>query len=391
VQKILTTGLVFSLFLSASALGQSRLKKASSAQVNAGFIAETVVIADSANKLFLEFIKGDRVAKSLDGQIYDGEILPPVQIDNQYNAPRARMRELLSFEVISDTNESLELIDQFAAMTAKQRLRTSLGNQAGNRSQGAQIITLFDEGSNISDPALWKYNPENVRSPWKRLGGIMAETPIESEKLFSAFLFSTGTYTIWDENPLPTFEPSFQNDEIELAEASPFPSVIEEEEELATFENEDFVKLLEGEEAFFDADFTDSPSIGDDEPQGLVPAVGLPDNSTDSTLVPAVAETQTVTPSTSQAPVNSTPSTGSNFLLAPPTNSNTQVPATPPPNQPPENEAGLGQALQANSFQDFGTSENGLPVAGGFQFPWFLLMVFGIIGFSVYAIRQKPY
>ena len=389
MQKIITAGLVFSLLFGASALGQNRLKTASSAKIKAGFVAETVVLADSDSKNFLEFIKGDRVAKSLDGQIYDGEILPPVQIDNQYKAPRARMRELRSFEVISDTNESLELIDQFTAMQSKQRLRNSLGNQAGNRRQGAQLISLFEEGSNISDPALWKYNPENVKSPWKRLGGIIAETPVDSEKVFSAFLFSTGIYTIWDENPLPTFEVSFPLDEIELAEVSPFPSVIEEEE-LATLETNEFVEFLEGEEAFFEEELNTSPSLrGDDSHQNLVPAVGT-SNTADSTLIPAIADAPLQNNPVAPVTPSTTLNTNNNFLLAPPV-SNPLVPATVAPSNAPINEAGLGQVLQANSFQDFGLNEGDLPEAGGFQFPWFLLIVFGIIGFSVYSIRQKPY
>lgn len=389
MQKILTAGLVFTLLFGASAQGQSRLKTASSAIIKAGFVTQTVVLADSDSQNFLEFIKGDRVAKSLDGQIYDGEILPPVLIDNQYKAPRARMRELLSFEVISDTNEPLDLIDQFTAMQSKQRLRSSYGNQAGNRRQGAQLISLFKEGSNISDPALWKYNPENLNSPWKRLGGILGETPVESEKIFSAFLFSTGIYTIWDENPLPTFEVSFPLDEIELAEVSPFPSVIEEEE-LATLETSEFVELLEGEEAFFEADLETDPLLGDDSSIGLVPAIGT-ENSADSTLIPAIADAPTLNTNTLPPLPATTPTASNNFLLAPPTGSQTLVPATATQNNAAINEIGLGQALQANSFQDFGLNDGDLPEAGGFQFPWFLLIVFGIIGFSVYSIRQKPY
>ena len=392
MQKILSIGLVLTLLLSTSVHGQSRLKTAGSAKISAGFVTESVVLADSASQLFLEFIKDDRVAKSLDGQVYDGEILPPVRIDNQYKAPRARMRELLSFEVISDSNEALELIDQFAAMQSKTRLRTSFGNQAGNRSQGAQLITLFAADTNVSDPALWKYNPDNVRSPWKRLGGIMAETPIESEKIFSAFLFGTGVYTIWDENPRPDFEVTFQNDEIEFAEPSPFPSVIEEE--LSTLEDSEFVELLEGEEAFFEDDFnTTTPRLpGDDSAPELVPAVGSA-NQQDSMLIPAVAENDTQ--NTQAAPMTPTTSstTNSGFLLAPASSNNALVPASPntDSNAAASNEVSLSQALQANSFQDFGTNNGDLPVAGGFQFPWLILIVFAILGFSVYAIRKKPY
>jgi hypothetical protein len=389
VQKLILSTVVLSLLCSATALGQSRLKTANSVQIKDGFITETVVLADDQGKLFLEFIKGDRVAKSLDGQIYTGEVLPPVQTDSLAKAPRARMREVLTFEVISDTSEPLELIDQFAALHSKERLRLSLGNQAGQRRQGAQLITLLKEAENVNNPALWQYNPQNKNTPWERLGGITGETPIGEDQLFSAYLFSTGTFTIWDENPLPDFEPSFPNDDIELAEPSPFPSVVEEEE-LGNFEEIEFVEFLEGEEALFEETSESTPLPGDMTTPNLVPAVGTSPQSTSGVLVPSIPE-DTTAPMTSSQPPSTNPTPTSNFLLAPTEPTNNTVPAVPNNETGNINEIGLAQALQANSFQDFGVDEGDLPEAGNFQFPWLLLIVFGIAGFSFYALKKKPY
>ncbi|NCP67574.1 hypothetical protein GW756_04870 [bacterium] len=391
MQKLILFGLLIIALSSATALGQSRLKTANSVNIKDGYIEETVVLVDDAGELYLEFIKDDRVAKSLDGQIYTGEILPPIQIDALAKAPRARMREVLSFEVISDTNEPLELIDQFTALQSKERLRFSLKNQAGQRSQGAQLISVFKAEDNVNDPALWKYYPENPKTPWKRLGGIKGETPAEEDQIFSAYLFSTGSYTIWDENPLPDFQPSFPNDEIELAEPSPFPSVVEEDE-LAIFDDEDFVNLLEGEDAQFEDDFSQTPLTGDTTTPNLVPAVGNPSQSNNGALVPAVAEDETSSSTMNQINTPQSQTQTSNFLLAPTTSSNSTVPAVPNQNEATSvSEIGLAQSLQANSFQNFGVDEGDLPEAGGFQFPWLILIVFGIAGFSVYAIRKKPY
>ncbi len=393
MQKLILPSLILFLLTSATALGQSRLKTTNSVAIKDGFIVESVVLADASSQLFLEFIKNDRVAKSLDGQIYTGEILPPVKIDSPAKAPRARMREVLSFEVISDTSEALELIDQFSALHSKVRLRQSLSNQAGERTQGAQLIALFDVADEINNPALWRYMPENPLSPWKRLGGITGETPAGEDQIFSAYLFSTGTFTIWDENPLPTFEPSFINDEIEFAEPSPYPSVTEEEEELSLLEEADFVELLEGDAALFEDELETLSEPEDDEL--TVPAVSTTETETGS-LIPAIPEDATTTSAPAPSASSTTnpspvPNNNSDFLLAPPTQSNTTVPASPSNEVGNLDEISVAQALQANSFTDFGTNDGDLPVAGGIQFPWFLLILFGIIGFSIYAIRQKPY
>lgn len=389
MQKLILTSLVLTTLVSATILAQSRLKTANSVNIVNGAITETVVISDDSGQIFIEFIKGDRVAKSLDGQIYNGEILPPFRIDSPAKAPRARMRELLSFELISDTNESLDLIDQFTAMQAKERLRNSLRNQIDTRSQGAQIITLFNAAENINNPALWHYNAANLERPWERLGGIMGETPAGEDRVFSAYLYGTGTYTIWDENPLPTFEVSFPNDEIELAEPSPFPSITEEEEELFLFEDDEFTNLLEGEAALFEGE-SDPLLRGDDSRNSLVPAVGEDVLSNSFQLVPALPEeNNSKTPNANQTNLVSSPN--NSFLFTPSASSPALVPAVTPNEASSVNELSLAQALQASSFQDFGRQEGDLAEAGGFQFPWLLLIVFGITGFSFYALSKKPY
>lgn len=390
MRKTLYSVLAALYLIGASVQVSAALRTADAVEIKAGIIQETVVLANDRGELFLEFLKDDRVAKSLDQQIYDGQILPPIPVDAPAKAPRARMREVLSFEIISDTNEPLELIDQYSALHAKDRLRVSLSNAAGQRRQGAQLITTFAADQNISHPALWSYNALNNRQPWLRLGGIMGDAPEAETQVFSAFLYGTGAYTIWDENPAPDFTVSFPNDEIELAEVSPYPSVEEE----TTLDESEFVEALTGEDALLEDELNDElvpveDLIGDLERELLIPAVEALDES-GGILIPAVVTSQLG--ADPQAPISDSESNlkalpsgttsplGS--LLSLPTTTDQTIPAT---------ETSLGQNLQASTFTDFGVDEGDLPEAGGFSFPWALFFAFGVIGFSVYAIWEKPY
>ena len=157
--------LLFWLTSGSLALAQVGLKTATSVEVNDGYVAETVVVADDSGKVFLEFLKGDRVAKTSDRQRYTGEVLAPIIIDAPAKAPRARMREVLSFELLSDTNEPIEFIDQYAAIHAKKRLRLSLQSQSEGRRQGAQLITLLPQVDSLKRPSLWYYQADNQRQP----------------------------------------------------------------------------------------------------------------------------------------------------------------------------------------------------------------------------------
>lgn len=510
--KLILTFLFFNLCLCPTALGQTSLKTVNSVKVENGFISETSVLADDQGQIFLEFIEGDRVAKKLDGQVYDGEILPPIQIDAPAKAPRARMRELRSFELISDNSEELQLIDQFSALHAKDRLRQSFKAQAGSRSQGVQIITLFQTDSLVNQPALWHYDPNNAKTPWERLGGIMGEAPAGEVRVFSAYLYSTGIFTIWDENPQPDFQPSFPNDKIELAEPSPYPSVDTSEDTLL-LENDTFTESLLND--------LDALGIDDTSATPLVPAVDNQSLSKD--LIPAIPNTNipNTTPLPPSTPVPTVPASDNNtstsslinqyFLenslalttaertsLGNPTadiveafeskqvlnsnnsmeqsvrddllaqaeiqiltaelaeiiidsidnqtalakgleaseeenlwvnvenpnavkvlnkieeiqtwqKNNSELYASLDLNNPSRLKMDLipklkthyeayftlpvsgASALQTNSFQNFGVNEGDLPEAGGFSFPWFVLVFFFIIGFSFYSILKKPY
>jgi len=407
VKRILCSLLMLTLGLNSLASAQLRLKTSDSAQVNSGYIARTVVLTDDRGEIFLEFLKGDRVAKTLDNQIYEGEILPPTQIDAPARPPRARMRELLSFELQSDTSEEVELVDQYTAIHAKRRLRLSLQEGREDRSQGAQLITLFPAQQNVGYASLWRYDESNLNTPWERLGGILGDASETDTQVFSAFLYATGTYTIWDENPNPIeFEPDFPLDEIEYAEASPYPSVVEKAKESV----EDFVDNIFGEEAVsseqelnpqlsLQAPSQGTTSLEAPLEERIIPAVEPP-TAIDPSLIPPV--TSQLPAATTVPAVNTTnpdplsnlraiqgeaPSPLGSILNLPDPNSS----ASPFEVQTPINEAGLAENLQASAFQNFGVEEGDLPEAGGFRLPWALLFVLGIIGFSVYAIRQKPY
>lgn len=209
----------------------AQLRSVPAIPIKKGKIMKTAILSDSSGQLFLEFLKGDRVATdNKDIKVYEGEVLPPTLVDAPAKPPRARMRELLSFEVISNTSDNLFFIDQYAAMNAHVRQRLSYHDteKLTARQSGIQVLMKVFTEDRVGRPALWFYDSEKKK--WYRQGGIITESAEKEIKVFSTIIFKTGTFTIWDENPSPDFnpdEPTHQED-IEMAEKSPYPSVEED-------------------------------------------------------------------------------------------------------------------------------------------------------------------
>ncbi len=206
----------------------AQLRSIPAIPVEKGRILKTAILADPTGQVFLEFIKGDRVATdNKDIKVYEGEILPPTIVDAPAKAPRARMRELLSFEIISNTGDNLFLIDQYAALNAHTRKRLSYqdSEKLSARQSGIQILTKIFTEDKIGRPAIWFYDLEKTK--WFRLGGITTESSERKIKVFSGIIYQSGTFTIWDENPGPDFNPEAitNPEDVELAEVSPYPSV----------------------------------------------------------------------------------------------------------------------------------------------------------------------
>ncbi len=429
------------------------LRSRESVEVKNGKIVRTGVLADNDGVLFVEFIAGDFVVKRADTERclkltrkdfqrrscintlaleeYEGEVLAPVILDKPDKAPRARMREIITFEMIVDTNDEVFFVDRYTIMHPSERLRQGIrfGDlEPGN--SGAQVLMRIFNEDEIGQPSLWFYNTDENR--WREIGGILTDSAEPDVKIFSAIIARTGLYTIWDANPPPTFSPNFPIDEIELAEESPFPSVeiptqegnfIEEDidgstipgvdefkssantppetetEELGTFgertnnhlELPDFVK-----ENFLNPDGTPVGS----EQEIVVPSLDGGASTTPETGTDQPVNPNQITPNTFTPP--NTEETGNNPNIPVITTENTpqntgesNTNALPSGNliesQISDSLQSAAPLLQANSFSNFGET---LPVTGrkeDFKFPWLIVVVLALIGGSLMIAFQKKY
>jgi len=82
---------------------------------------------------------------------------------------------------------------------------------------------------------LWQFNAED--DEWKKLGGKVEPLEEDGIHIFSAALTTTGVFSIFDENPAPTYYEYTQPELVEKVEASPFPTVFPPEENEEEIQN----------------------------------------------------------------------------------------------------------------------------------------------------------
>lgn len=198
--------------------------------IDDGRVAQSGVLADDKGSVFLEFIKDTHVLNALDKQPFIGEILPPQIIEMGWKKPRGRMNEILTFEILADTNDDLVFVDKFSLIRAKEiiRLEKEDPNQFF-RMSGFQLFTKILTEDNRGLPALWQYLGET--DGWQRVGGKLEPSEEDGVKIFSATLTKTGIFTLFDEDPAPTYSENVDPALIEPVQASPFPSVLPQEPE----------------------------------------------------------------------------------------------------------------------------------------------------------------
>ncbi len=219
-------------FGNAVAVEKEPLRAEDSIVVEAGKVVGTGILSDVDGTIFLEFLRDLRVVTasgkygSQGGLLpsFEGEILPPEIIEPLLEPPRARMREILTFELLTDSGEDVAFLERFTVMKTKHRIKELIENpnQAVYRA-GATLLTKIDEVDEIGKPALWEF--QNDENEWRRLGGKLEDSEEDNIQIFSSLISRSGIYAVFDENPLPSFEPAFPVDQIEMVEMSPFPSV----------------------------------------------------------------------------------------------------------------------------------------------------------------------
>ncbi|MBT3349615.1 hypothetical protein HN954_03470 [bacterium] len=264
MRKLFLTFVSFIIFLplSVDAILDEPIRTEDSVVVDTGDIFENGVLADSAGTIFLEFSKNTRVVYASDSILFSGEILPPQTIEIPDQAPRTRMDELVTFELISDGGDDLKFVDRFDVMHPRNRLKLQYTDpESLERSAWVKLIFPI-ENKFVRTPKMWRYLGEDFG--WKRIGGTFEPSSTEEIWLFSVTVPGTGVFSVFDENPLPK---TFATDwEIENpATEDPFLS------------GESEGNFVEGDVVPFD-EMDNAPLFSEDEelPESDIPAISVP-------------------------------------------------------------------------------------------------------------------
>ncbi len=200
VKKILT-GLVIILGGVSLTFAETQpLLPASFVEVNNGNITENTLLASDEGGIFIEFSKATKFVDTEAKINFTGEILPPQKIELDWDRPQKLMKELVTFELVSNTGADISFIDRFDKRTRKNLFREQLLNPDGlKKSAWVRLVYSLDKDS-IKRPKLWEWEGEN--GGWKRRGGTIIENDDKS-RVFTVILRRTGVYTIFDEDPAP--------------------------------------------------------------------------------------------------------------------------------------------------------------------------------------------
>ncbi len=229
------------LFLASGVLAKEPLRTEDAIYVETGKIVQSGILADSNGLLFIEFSQNARVVVTLDRLSFSGEIVPPQLIALPDKKPRARMQELITFELLGDTAEHLTFADQFDLMRSRSLFRYEYLHPESFSRTTSLVQLLVPITEDYGELSLWEYSYEYG---WIELGGKIEDSSTPNTKVFSSVLTGTGIFTIFDNNPAPDFVPPFPLDEIILVEPDPFAD--EYFTENAAYSTESTPELFEG-------------------------------------------------------------------------------------------------------------------------------------------------
>lgn len=264
----ISTQLTLSLWTDNS-FANEPLRAEESLPVVAGKVVETGILADDKGTIFLEFIKDTYIHNSEDKQPFEGDILPPQIIDMPGKKPRGRMTEILTFELLVDSNTDVTFVNKFSLLRPKQIIRLEYQDPgAFERTEGVRIYTQINEEDQIGLPVLWQYlgEVEEDEESWLRIGGKVEDSEEPEVKVFSAVITKTGIFSIFDENPAPIPSENTPTELVEPVEDSPYPSVEPPEEvnyedsEIPPFEDMEAETLGEETDSPFTIPATTEPS-----------------------------------------------------------------------------------------------------------------------------------
>ncbi len=339
-----------------------KLRAQDSIAVDNGKVSETGILTDSKGIIFLEFLKGSFINYTKDNQPFIGEILAPSIIDRTEKLPRGRMRDIFTFELLSDNADEVSLVDRYTLMHPKEYLRETLANPDGLiHNGGIKFLTRIYDKDKIGNPVLWRLetkkgeNTKRETKYWKRIGGTLSKTSEGDVKIFKAIIFRTGIYGLFDENPKPFYSENTPLETVEKVEESPFPSVVPQPQL-------DIPEIIEDDSLPLDESGNDDFEIPNDTL--IIPAIENKENE-NTLIIPAVKTNDKI-------------NTLDNF------NQN-KIPEKT--KKAPINQM-HASTIDINNIKT-------LPVAGqkkiSSRFPIILILSFFVIGFSIYLAMKKDY
>jgi hypothetical protein len=205
--------------------------------VQDGKVIETGILTDDSGRIFFEFLRGSFINYTKDKQPFSGEILQPAIIPKKEKLPRGRMREILTFELLTDNTDEVTLTDRFTLMHSKEYLRETLANPDGlvHGEGGIKFLTRIYDKDKIGFPSLWIQKTRNVKNKidkikyWKKIGGKLNKNAESDVQVFTAVINKTGVYGLFDEDPNPFYSENTPLETVQKIEESPYPSVITKE------------------------------------------------------------------------------------------------------------------------------------------------------------------
>lgn len=292
------------------------------------------------------------------------------------------------------------------------RTRTTFTEAELMRSPGVRVLISF--ATPVGKPILWQYVPEF--DEWYRIGGT---SYVESETgniIFSAYLKSTGTFTIFDESPFPEpvnpdeifvtdYATGYKYPQIELQQNQPIPQAIVAEIQNTNFDPSPTQPINTSPDNAANNPLLVTPTdttMVEDEPL-------IQDNT--QVVIPAIADDFPTTGT--QQPIVS----ADNPLIQPQTPTNTtatrprprprpQPQATPTTadttgqNQEPQTNTPTGRLnpLSASLFDaaptavtDLTLPESGDETSSGMSFLWIFSGALTLLIISFFLARRKKY
>ncbi len=216
MKKFLTAFAVITAFFPLVFAEYQPLMPASFVEVVDGNLAENTLLASDEGGVFIEFSKDTKFVDAEAQVNFTGEILPPHKIElEDVKNPRGLMRELITFEMVSNSGADILFIDKFDKRTRKNLFREQLLNPDGLKKSAWVKLVYLIEDENVKLPNLWEWQGEE--DGWRKIGGNVAESG-ENSRVLTSVLRRTGIYTIFDEDP----EPEHFADEYEVYPKRPY-------------------------------------------------------------------------------------------------------------------------------------------------------------------------